>query len=70
MMLMFLIKSYSIIGIIDSLRLDAITRSPINSMFSTSLNGLTTIRAYNKKRFFLKKFLDLVDTNGRAFFTY
>ena len=46
LILMFKIKGYSIIGIIDSLRFDAITRSPINSMFSTSLNGLTTIRAY------------------------
>ena len=43
---MLYIRKTSLGATMDSLRLDAMTRSPINSMFSASLNGLLTIRAY------------------------
>ena len=67
---MFLIRKIALMSTMDCLRYDAITRSPINSMFSASLNGLMTIRAYQQEAHFKRKFLDLVDTNGNAFFTY
>lgn len=50
--LMMLIRKLSLTSTMDSLRYDAITRSPINSMFSASLNGLMTIRAYAKEAHF------------------
>lgn len=43
---MLLIRKCSLTATMDSLRFDAITRSPINSLFSASLHGLITIRAY------------------------
>ena len=44
---MIVVRQASLTATMDSLRYDAITRSPMNSMFSASLTGLMTIRAYN-----------------------
>ena len=67
---MYFVRQKSLVATVDSLRYDAITRSPINSMFSASLTGLITIRAYNKTNYFEKQFYSLVDRNGSAFFSY
>ena len=67
---MLLIRKCSLTATMDSLRFDAITRSPINSLFSASLHGLITIRAYQKQSYFKTKFLKLVDDNGAAYFSY
>lgn len=68
--LMVLVYKMAIRSSQDCQRYDAMTRSPVNSMFSASLNGLFTIRAYNREQFFLGHFLNLVDINGKAIFTY
>ncbi|KAI9339377.1 P-loop containing nucleoside triphosphate hydrolase protein [Obelidium mucronatum] len=49
-------------------RLDSITRSPIYSMFSETLVGVSTIRAYAAQDRFKKENLTRVDTNHRAFY--
>ncbi|KAJ3234744.1 hypothetical protein HDU78_005679 [Chytriomyces hyalinus] len=49
-------------------RLDSTTRSPIYSMFSETLVGVSTIRAYGAEERFMKENLNRVDTNHRAFF--
>ncbi|ORY36010.1 P-loop containing nucleoside triphosphate hydrolase protein, partial [Rhizoclosmatium globosum] len=49
-------------------RLDSSTRSPIYSMFSETLVGVSTIRAYGSEQRFMTENLDRVDTNHRAFF--
>ncbi len=67
---MLLVRKLSLTATMDSFRYDAMTRSPINSMFSASLHGLITIRAYRKQTHFKNRFLEMVDLNGRAFFTY
>ena len=67
---MLYVRNLSLPATVDSLRYDAITRSPVNSMFSASLNGLMTIRAYNQVNHFENKFHSLVDHNGCAFFSY
>lgn len=51
-------------------RLDAITRSPIYADFSASLEGLTTLRAYNLRYHFTQHFQLLIDKNGQAFFSF
>ena len=68
--LMLLIRKCSLTATMDCLRFDAISRSPINSLFSASLHGLITIRAYKKDSYFKEKFLKLVDQNGAAYFSY
>lgn len=44
-------------------RLENISKSPVVSFFSESLNGLTYIRAYNKHNEFIDKYLTLQDEN-------
>ncbi|CAF1554367.1 unnamed protein product [Rotaria sp. Silwood1] len=49
-------------------RLESVTRSPIYSLFSSSLDGLTSIRAFDVQCDFLNMFIDRIDTNSRAYF--
>ncbi|KAJ3345283.1 hypothetical protein HDU83_004237 [Entophlyctis luteolus] len=66
-------------GVIDALavvivisreikRLESTTKSPIYSMFSETLVGVSTIRAYGAESRFIAENLNRVDTNHRAFF--
>ncbi|CAF3349787.1 unnamed protein product [Rotaria socialis] len=50
-------------------RLESATRSPIFALFSSSLDGLMTIRAFDVKEKFLHSFLERIDANHRAYFT-
>ncbi|CAF1379373.1 unnamed protein product [Rotaria sordida] len=49
-------------------RLESVTRSPIYALFSSSLDGLTSIRAFDVQGDFLKMFIERIDTNARASF--
>ena len=51
-------------------RLDNITRSPIFSHISTSVQGLSTLHAYGKTNEFLEKFEKLLDQNTLPFFLF
>ena len=55
----YLLRSYSR-AIIDSLRFDAMSRSPVNSFFAASLYSLITIRAYKREKEMQAKFNALV----------
>ena len=70
LLFIFLILKFAMRSCIEALRLDAISRSPINSLFSATLQNLITIRAYNREEAISREFESLVDQNGRAFFTY
>ena len=48
-------------------QLENTTRSPIYDLFSSSLDGLTTIRAFNAKDSFIPLLADRIDTNTRAY---
>jgi ABC-type multidrug transport system fused ATPase/permease subunit len=47
-------------------RLESVARSPIYSLFDSTLNGLTTIRAFKVKDDFVQSFLNKLDVNTRA----
>jgi ATP-binding cassette subfamily C (CFTR/MRP) protein 4 len=49
-------------------RLESVTRSPIYTLFSSSLDGLTSIRAFNVQADFVNMFMERIDTNSRAYF--
>ncbi|CAF2705919.1 unnamed protein product [Rotaria sp. Silwood2] len=51
-------------------RFESATRSPIYTLFSSSLDGLTSIRAFRVQEGFLNMFMERIDTNSRAFFTF
>ncbi|CAF3345421.1 unnamed protein product [Rotaria sp. Silwood2] len=49
-------------------RLESVTRSPIYALFSSSLDGLTSIRAFDVQGDFLNMFMERIDSNSRAYF--
>ena len=58
------------VPLVDSIRHDAMSRAPINSLFSASFASLPAIRAYQQGSSLQRKFEDLLETSGRAFFSY
>lgn len=54
--IMYLLKRNIMVVTNESLKWDGITRSPMNSLFSATLRGLMTIRAYTKQQDFIRKF--------------
>lgn len=51
-------------------RLDALCRSPVFSLISETLDGLTTIRAYNRLQSFQDRHKVLIDAHTRADFAF
>jgi ABC-type multidrug transport system fused ATPase/permease subunit len=51
-------------------RIEALSRSPVFSHLSETLDGLVTIRALNRKQIFLDMHKLLVNNNCRAFFAF
>ncbi|CAF0833288.1 unnamed protein product [Rotaria sordida] len=49
-------------------RLESVKRSPIYALFSSSLDGLTSIRAFDAQDDFLNMFMERIDANARAYF--
>ncbi|KAK8748457.1 hypothetical protein OTU49_016157, partial [Cherax quadricarinatus] len=58
------------IGIRDFKRLENISRSPLYSHISTTLNGLASINAYGKQKMFTQKFMMLFDENTSLFYLF
>lgn len=50
------------IGIRDFKRMENVSRSPMYSLVSTTVNGLATINAYGKQEMFTKKFVFVLFT--------
>ncbi|CAM9767000.1 unnamed protein product, partial [Ectocarpus sp. 12 AP-2014] len=54
----------------EAKRLEAVTRSPVYSQLSETLDGLVTIRAFGKQHRFLSQFTERVNLNTRAYFAW
>ncbi|CAM9253787.1 unnamed protein product, partial [Hapterophycus canaliculatus] len=54
----------------EAKRLEAVTRSPVYSQLSETLDGLVTIRAFRSQHLFLNQFTERVDRNTRAYFAW
>ncbi|CAF3656930.1 unnamed protein product [Rotaria sp. Silwood1] len=48
-------------------RIESVTRSPIFGLFASSLDGLTTIRAFKVQNDIIHTYMNLVDTNTRPY---
>ena len=64
------VKVYFTKPTIELKRLESISRSPIFSEISSTLNGLLIIRVYNQGSRFMRNFLDILYKNSRVFFYY
>ena len=56
LILTFVVRKLSINAANDALKFDAISRSPINSLYASSLVGLATFRAYRVNDIYNKRF--------------
>ena len=57
-------------AIVQGRGVELLTRSPIYSVFSTTLAGLITIRIYGQGKRFVREFTHLLNRNARAFHSY
>ncbi|KAI9208081.1 P-loop containing nucleoside triphosphate hydrolase protein, partial [Polychytrium aggregatum] len=51
-------------------RMENVSRSPVYSFITTSLDGLALVRAYGRQSMFLNEFIKLQNDNTRLFFAY
>lgn len=54
----------------DLQRIDAMSRSPMQSMISECLEGSTSIRVFQQDPNFVRRFMDIVDVNSSALLNY
>jgi len=67
---MLMIRRYSILAQNDSQRHDAMSKGPINTRYSSAIDGITSIRAYNRRDFFIDGFMKDCDLNAGARFCW
>jgi ABC-type multidrug transport system fused ATPase/permease subunit len=64
------IRQYYLASSRDVKRLEAVTRSPVYAMFSATIKGLPTIRAFGATPRFRASFLSALDVNGSWWMGY
>jgi len=67
--LIYLMKNATM-AMIEAQRLDAMARGPIHNLFTTLVNGLVSIRAYDQVPHFQKSFLRESGMSANVTFTY
>jgi ABC-type multidrug transport system fused ATPase/permease subunit len=64
------LRSYYLISSREIKRLDGMSRSPILGILTESLDGLPTVRAFQRQTDFAKTHRTLVDENSKAYFMF
>lgn len=67
---MFAIFKVNTVSQREALRMDAIYRGPVNSNFSMIVNGLVSIRCYQRLPYFEAKFIEVLEKTSNSTFTY
>ena len=62
--------NYGLGAMIEAQRYDGLVRGPIHQLFSTAINGLVTIRAYDKAKFFDVNYRAENEKSANVMFTY
>lgn len=70
LVIMYFLRKRSITAQNDTQRIEAVTKGPINTKLGSLIDGLSTIRAYQKQEYFVDKFVIDNDINGDAMFTF
>ena len=68
--LMYIVQKICLLVQNESQRIDAITKGPINTKLGSAVDGLNSIRAYQKEDFFINGFINNIDSNGDAIFMF
>jgi len=66
---MYFVRTKSLLAQNDAKRIEGISKGPINSLYSSVFDGISSIRVYDKQPFFINKFMNEVDNNSSAKFT-
>lgn len=66
----YLVRRFSITAQNDSQRVESMSKGPINTRYSSAIDGITSIRAYRKQDYFIRGFMRDSDLNSSAKFTY
>lgn len=70
MIIFFVLNKYFRRSVRELKRLDGVTRSPIFTHLTATIQGLSTLHAYDKMADFNERFKKLVDNNTLPFFMY
>ena len=67
---MFLIRRYTRLAQSDTQRIESISKGPINTRYSSALDGITSIRVYGRSQYYTEGFMHDSDLNASAKFTF
>ena len=70
MFLMVIVLRFGISPQRECIRMDSIFRGPINSSFAMIVNGLVTVRSYERITFFRKQFINQLEKSSNASFSH
>ena len=67
---MYILRKKQRLALLETQRIESSSKGPVNTKFSSAINGLKTIRAYNRTGMFIDQFMKGSDHNASAKFTY
>lgn len=68
--IMYFVRKRCITTQNDSQRIEGMTKGPVNTRLNSVMDGITTIRVFNKEDFFIENFDKDLDINSNAMFLF